>query len=96
MMSLDEICDKSVDKLNNHLNKFVDEVLQNNDKNCIDTNYILDSKKVIRLKHGNYKYNEKDKNIINEMLIDKYDDVKDETIKNFNLIKNKQRPIINF
>lgn len=95
-MSLDEICDKSVDKLNNHLNKFVDEVIKNNDNNSIDLDYILHSKKVIRLKQSNYKYYEKDKNIINEMLIDKYDNVKDETLKNFNIIKNDNDHKIKF
>jgi hypothetical protein len=84
-MSLDEICDKSVNKLNYHLNSFVDEVLKNN-KNSTETFYIEHSKKVIINKHENYKLNEKDKIDVNNILIEKYEQIKDETIKNFNVL----------
>ena len=84
-MSLDEICDKSVNKLNYHLNSFVDEVLKNN-KNATETSYLEHSKKIIINKHENYKLNEKDKIDVNNILIEKYEQIKDETIKNFNVL----------
>jgi hypothetical protein len=93
-LSLEEICDKSVDKLNHHLNKFVDEAYNN--KYCIYPDYIKHSKKVIRIKHGNYKNNKKDKELVNEMLVEKYNDVKDETLENFNKINEFKKNKIKF
>lgn len=93
-LSLEEICDKSVDKLNHHLNKFVDEAYNN--KNCIDPDYIKHSKRVIRIKHGNYKNNKKDKELVNEMLVEKYNNIKDETLENFNKINDDKKLKIKF
>ena len=88
-MSLNEICDKSVDKINYHLNKFVDEVIKNNNVD-VDTDYIMHSKKVIRIKHGNYKYNQKDRNCVNQILVDKFDNVKNDTLQKFNIINDNK------
>lgn len=95
LMTMDQICNKSVDKINHHLNQFIDEIIKNN-LNSVERDYINHSKKIVRIKHGNYKYNEEDRNNINEMLIDKYDTIKDETIKNFNSIKNYTNSKIDF
>ena len=95
LMTLDQICNKSVDKINHHLNQFIDDVIKNNIYS-IDTDYINHSKKIIRLKHGNYKYNLEDRNSVNEILINKYDTIKNETIKNFNSIKNSNNSKIDF
>ena len=88
-MTLNEICDKSVDKINYHLNKFVDEVIKNNNVD-VDTDYIMHSKKVIRIKHGNYKYNQKDRNCVNQILVDKFDNVKNDTLQKFNIINDNK------
>ncbi len=88
-MTLNEICDKSVDKINYHLNKFVDDVIKNN-KVDVDTDYIIHSKKVIRIKHGNYKYNQKDRNCVNQILVNKFDNVKNDTLQKFNIINDNK------
>ena len=47
----------------------------------------MHSKKVIRIKHGNYKYNEKDRNSVNNILVENFDSIKNETLEKFNKIK---------
>ena len=86
LMTLDQICNKSIDKINYHLNQFIDEVIKNN-FHSIDLYYINDSKKKLSFEYQNYKYNKEDLNNINQMIINKYDIVKDETIKNFKSIE---------
>lgn len=89
VMSLNEICDRSIDKLNNQLNAFIEEI-KNNDKNDTDMDYINHSKKIVRLEHSNYKYYENDRNNTNKNIIDTFNKVKDETLENFNEItKNR-------
>ena len=88
-MSLNEICDKSVDKLYHHLNKFVDDVIKNNNT-CVEQDYIMHSKKVIRIKHGNYKYNKKDRVSVNNILVENFDNIKNETLEKFNEINQNK------
>ena len=48
LMTLDQICNKSIDKINYHLNQFIDEVIKDNSYS-IDLYYINDSKKKLVL-----------------------------------------------
>ena len=87
VMSLNEICDKSLDKLNHHLNTFFDDVTNNNNYH-IDKDYLKHEKKVLRIKHGNYKYYEKDRLEANNAIIKEYNGVKNQTLEKFNAIKD--------
>ena len=89
VMSLNEICDKSLDKLNYHLNTFFDDVTNNNNYH-IDKDYIKHEKKVLRIKHGNYKYYEKDRIEANNAIIKEYNGVKNQTLEKFNTIKDAE------
>lgn len=53
-MSLDEIMDKSFDKLYEHLNNFFDENKLNNSY-ALDPEYLLLQKKIMRTKYNNFK-----------------------------------------
>lgn len=89
VMSLNEICDKSLDKLNYHLNTFFDDVTNNNNYH-IDKDYLKHEKKVLRIKHGNYKYYEKDRIEANNAIIKEYNGVKNQTLEKFNEIKDSE------
>lgn len=87
VMSLNEICNKSFDKLNVHLNSFYDEIMQDNIY-LTDPDLLKHEKKVLRIKYGNYQYYEKDKLEESNGMIEKFEEVKNDTLEKFNLIEN--------
>lgn len=90
-MSLDDICDKSFDKLNIHLNTFYDDIIKNN-KYEIDPDLLKHEKKVLRIRYGNYQYNEKDKIDERNNMIKNYIEIKDKALEKLNEInKNKNK-----
>lgn len=89
-MSIDEICDKSFNKIHDHLKSFYEDI-DNINSAEIDKNYIDYQKKSMRLKYLKYKNNEENaKNIANKNLLYVFDKVKENTIDNFNEIKKIQ------
>ena len=94
VMDYNEICDKSFEKLDNHINSFFEEVI-NNDKYGLDIDFIKHNKKVHRRIKDNYmKYkpnvkDNKDKFEECERLHNVYNKVKDSTINTFNKIENE-------
>jgi hypothetical protein len=87
IMSLSDICDKSFDKLNIHLNSFYDDVIKNNEFE-IDPDLLKHEKKVLRIKYGNYQYNEKDKTDERNNIIKNYINIKDKALEKLNEINN--------
>jgi hypothetical protein len=85
IMSLSDICDKSFDKLNIHLNSFYDDVIKNNEFE-IDPDLLKHEKKVLRIKYGNYQYNEKDKTDERNNIIKNYINIKDKALEKLNEI----------
>ena len=89
-MSIEEICDKSFNKIHNHLKSFYDDV-DNINTGEIDKNYIDIQKKTMKIKYLKYRDNDDNaKKIANENLMFIFDKVKDKTIENFNEIKKLQ------
>jgi len=89
-MSIEEICDKSFNKIHDHLKNFYDDVDKINTAE-VDKKYIDTEKKSMRIKYLKYRDNDDNaKKIANENLLHIFDKVKDETIENFNEIKKLQ------
>ena len=89
-MSLDDIMDKSFDKLHNHLTKFFDETKINNSY-AIDPDYLYDQKKIMRIKYNNFKDAEEREDMnkrkaIIVLIADIFDKIKQETLENFNKV----------
>jgi len=94
-MSIDEICDKSFNKIYDHLKNFYQDI---DIINCgeIDKNYIELQKKSMKLKYLKYRDNDDNaKNIANENLLNIFDKVKEKTIENFNQIQKINNNNIN-
>jgi hypothetical protein len=86
-MSIEEICDKSFNKIHDHLKNFYDDVDKINTAE-VDKKYIDTEKKSMKIKYLKYRDNDDNaKKIANENLVHIFDKVKDETIENFNEIK---------
>ncbi len=92
IMDYNEICDRSFEKLDFHINSFINEILNNNNYG-IDVDYIEHNKKVHRRVSENFlKYRPNINDNIEKfkqcnMLLNTYDSVKDDTIKKFNEIE---------
>jgi len=92
-LSIDEICNQSFDKLYNHLNSFYKDS-NNINIGSIDPEYIDIQKKSMKIKYFNYKDNENnDKDLANNSMIEIFNQVKDETLENFNKIKKSKENI---
>ena len=92
-LSIDEICNQSFDKLYNHLNSFYKDS-KNINVGSIDPEYIDIQKKSMKVKYFNYKDNENiDKDLANNSMIEIFNQVKDETLENFNKIKKSKENI---
>jgi hypothetical protein len=92
-LSIDEICDQSFDKLYNHLNSFYKDS-KNINVGCIDPEYIDIEKKSMKIKYFNYKDDENNnKNLANNSMIEIFNQVKDETLENFNKIEKLKENI---
>jgi hypothetical protein len=89
VMNLNEIYDNIIKKIKKILISFIEEI-KNNNINDIDEYYINHSLKIVYLEYSNYKYYGNNHNNTNDNIIDIFNEVKDETLKNFNEItKNK-------
>ena len=85
-MTLEEICDKSFDKIYDHLNKFYDNS-KNINVGSIDPEYIDNQKKSMKLKYFNYKDSQTNNKILaNKSILEIFNKVKNETLENFNKI----------
>jgi len=92
-LSIDEICDQSFDKLYNHLNSFYKDS-KNINIGCVDPEYIDIEKKSMKIKYFNYKDDENNnKNLANNSMIEIFNQVKDETLENFNKIEKLKENI---
>lgn len=86
-MSIEEICDKSFNKIHDHLKNFYDDVDKINTSE-VDKKYIDNEKKSMKIKYLKYRDNDENaKKIANENLVHIFNKVKEETIQNFNEIK---------
>lgn len=92
-LSIDEICDQSFDKLYNHLNSFYKDS-KNINIGCVNPEYIDIEKKSMKIKYFNYKDDENNnKNLANNSMIEIFNQVKDETLENFNKIEKLKENI---
>jgi hypothetical protein len=82
-MCLDEIIDKSFDKIFNHLNNFFEEVDKNN-LYSINQDLLDNEKKSMKIKYDKYKYDNKQDAILH--MTDSFNKVKDETLIQFNIL----------
>ena len=86
-MSLDEICNKSFDKLHNHLKNFYSN-MKDDENVCLDKECLEYQRKNMRIKYNRYKDDTNIKKEANKSLIEVFEKVKDETLNNFNEINN--------
>lgn len=92
-ISIDEICNQSFDKLYNHLNSFYKDSIDIN-VGSVDPEYIDIQKKSMKIKYLNYKSDENnDKYLANNSMIEIFNQVKDETLENFNKIERSKENI---
>jgi len=82
-MCLDEIIDKSFDKIFNHLNNFFEEIDKNN-LYSINQDLLDNEKKSMKIKYDKYKYDNKQDAILH--MTDSFNKVKDETLIQFNIL----------
>jgi len=82
-MCLDEIIDKSFDKIFNHLNNFFEEIDKNN-LYSINQDLLDNEKKSMKIKYDKYKYDNKQDAILH--MTDSFNKVKDETLVQFNIL----------
>lgn len=93
-MSLNEIMDKSFDKLYNHLSKFFEDNKINNSY-AIDPDYICDQRRIMRMKYNSFKKAEERDDVDKKRAIilhitDIFDKIKEDTLESFNKISNKK------
>ena len=87
-MNINDILDKSFDKLYCSLNNFCDDI-KNNNLYELDVN-IIDKKKIeIKDKYNGYHENNNIKNNVNNLLNESFEKVKNQTNETFNNIDNK-------
>jgi hypothetical protein len=85
-MTIEEICDKSFDKIYDHLNSFYDNS-KNINVGCVDPEYIHNQRKSMKIKYFHYKDDENNnKKLANNSMLEIFNKVKDETLENFNKI----------
>jgi hypothetical protein len=77
-MNINEILNKSFDKINNSLNNFCEEI-KNNNIYELDPNLIYEKKNIIKEKYNEYHENSIIKNSVNNLINDSFEKVKNQT-----------------
>jgi hypothetical protein len=85
-MCLDEIMDKSFDKIFNHLTSFFEEV-NNNNNYGINPELINNEKLTMKIKYDKFKLDDNNKKDAILHMTDSFIKIKDETLEQFNILK---------
>ena len=94
MMSIEDIVDKSMIKLNKHLNDFHNEIKDENEFS-INQDYLNDEKSIINKKFKEYKNNEVIKEKVTNFLTKIYNSKKEDCVKIFKeIMDEKEKDLI--
>jgi hypothetical protein len=92
-MSKNDIIEKSFLKIYNHIKKFIEDIKYNNEY-CIDVDLLEKHNEILDSKYNKYYTDNLSKSMIQEYLIEKYENVKEKAFSNYNTIMNINDKII--